>query len=588
MTETLLRWSAVAIAALAWVDPSLTLSGRVKPRVGLIVQHGASMELPAAPGRESRRALADVTATRVRALLASDYEVVDGPDPDSEAMIVVGDRYPDESIPGSVRTSTVAVSSPLFPNVRITEVGAPREVPPATNVRIRVRVEGAGVRGATSVLAVRAGGVNVGQASHVWSSDQEIWRAEVDAVPVGAPPFTLELLAQPLAVEATAADNRFVVTIDEARRLRVLVFEARPSWASAFARRALESDARFDVSSVGLASPAAAVKTGARPELPVDRLDEFDLIVVGGLDRLSSAEIGLLDRFVRDRGGAVALVPDARPPVALTNVLLPGVTLGETLLEQPAALETGGLVPLDASELLQAVGAPQGVDVLARTPNTRGPIVWSMAHGEGRVLFSGAMDAWRYRANREAAFDRFWRSVASGLALAAAPPVDVTLAPVIATRGDRVQATARLRLIETRQLGDRLAMTGDAGGVPLRFWPASRVGEFTGSTRADQARTVRVTAAVAGSPSSGTARLTIDDGLHDAGTLLPLSVLAATHGGVNVTPADLSPLAVHMRSTVPARSAQGRRHPMRTAWWLAPFTICLSAEWWLRRRRGAR
>jgi hypothetical protein len=27
-------------------------------------------------------------------------------------------------------------------------------------------------------------------------------------------------------------------------------------------------------------------------------------------------------------------------------------------------------------------------------------------------------------------------------------------------------------------------------------------------------------------------------------------------------------------------------HPMRSAWWILPFVVALSSEWWLRRRRG--
>jgi hypothetical protein len=27
-------------------------------------------------------------------------------------------------------------------------------------------------------------------------------------------------------------------------------------------------------------------------------------------------------------------------------------------------------------------------------------------------------------------------------------------------------------------------------------------------------------------------------------------------------------------------------HPMRSAWWIIPFALALSGEWWLRRRRG--
>jgi hypothetical protein len=40
--------------------------------------------------------------------------------------------------------------------------------------------------------------------------------------------------------------------------------------------------------------------------------------------------------------------------------------------------------------------------------------------------------------------------------------------------------------------------------------------------------------------------------------------------------------------TLPPRSASVVRHPMRSAWSFVALAFCVSGEWWLRRRRGAR
>ena len=50
----------------------------------------------------------------------------------------------------------------------------------------------------------------------------------------------------------------------------------------------------------------------------------------------------------------------------------------------------------------------------------------------------------------------------------------------------------------------------------------------------------------------------------------------------------LADLERFMRGLPTAPPALQVRHPMRSAWWILPFAMCLSAEWWLRRRRGVR
>ena len=55
-----------------------------------------------------------------------------------------------------------------------------------------------------------------------------------------------------------------------------------------------------------------------------------------------------------------------------------------------------------------------------------------------------------------------------------------------------------------------------------------------------------------------------------------------------VTPEHIVDLEQFVRSAVVAPHVALVRHPMRSTWWLLPFVVCLSSEWWLRRRRGLR
>ena len=68
----------------------------------------------------------------------------------------------------------------------------------------------------------------------------------------------------------------------------------------------------------------------------------------------------------------------------------------------------------------------------------------------------------------------------------------------------------------------------------------------------------------------------------------PLSLLSASHNGIDVTPDRVEEVERFIRRTVAAPVSPVTRRPMRSAWWMIPFAACLSAEWYLRRRSGAR
>jgi hypothetical protein len=57
---------------------------------------------------------------------------------------------------------------------------------------------------------------------------------------------------------------------------------------------------------------------------------------------------------------------------------------------------------------------------------------------------------------------------------------------------------------------------------------------------------------------------------------------------MDVKPSEIDALARRLRRSIAADSTAAPRHPMRSAIWFVPFAGCLSLEWWLRRRRGAR
>jgi hypothetical protein len=129
-------------------------------------------------------------------------------------------------------------------------------------------------------------------------------------------------------------------------------------------------------------------------------------------------------------------------------------------------------------------------------------------------------------------------------------------------------------------------------GEPIRLWPEAGADGFSGSFVASGPALQRVTVSAAEGEApgvSGSALVAVD---HAAGRaepiVLPLAMLAASRGGINVTPEHLSDLEAYLRREVSAPPARTTAHPMRSGFWILPFAACLGGEWWLRRRRGLR
>ena len=600
-----LRFIAIGIAIAGLIDPTISVSGFSRARVAVVAQQPAS---PAADGVRDRL---------IRDLSTS-YDIVSNVTSDAAAAVVIGERYPDEPMPDTLLIATVTTADVATPGVRIVRVDAPREVPAATVIHLDVEIEGFRVAGRTTDVTVAINGLEVGRASHRWATDGERWRANIDAVPVGEPPFVLRVEAatpvvsglppplQPLSTElrrgltearsAKAGSRTVADTVVDLRRapFRVQFYDPRLSWATTFVRRALEADARFQVASLSLTSRGISAQAGSEVPLDDPRIAGFDVVIVGGLDRLTAAEVQSLDRYMRARGGAVVVVPDQRIETGPARDLVSGSVglqpdLIERLLEQPAKLAvTPPAASLQASELLVLRALTPGTDVIARVPGSDGsPVIVSMPRGEGRLLLSGAMDAWRFRAADNGAFDRFWQSTIAGLALAAPPPIAISVVPPLLRPAERGDVIVRVRSRDVTSVSASLD-----GDQPIRLQPEPGAGVYRGSFTAKGApgrSTIEVRAAGGQAMSVSRTLLVQPDVQRAQSTAAPaLSMLASSHRGIDVTPEHIADLERFLRSAVTSPRTTLVRHPMRSTWWILPFAVCLSAEWWMRRRRGLR
>ncbi len=471
-------------------------------------------------------------------------------------------------------------------------------------------IEANGLAGKSSRIVIEERGVELAHLEHRWTSESEQFDATLRYTPPASGTSTMTLRVLPAEGETTVSDNaadlRFVAS---GRRLKVLVHEPRPSWNATFVRRALEQDPSFDVSALVQASKGLEVRAGTPPAvLTADALTAFEAVVVGAPEELRASEVEALRMFARRRGGAVVLVPDRRPSGPYLD-LIPSPQFDEVLVENAIELRArgdgmGSLTSLgtrlQASEMaVHRAGVPGG-QVLAALDGKGAParaVVLEWPDGAGRVLFSGAMDAWRYRATSDDGFARFWRARIAEGAAAAPARVEVSVAPGVPRPGEAVTIRVRLRPTEFEQSGaDRMELPAvrarlvGADGVAhtVRLWPMAEPGAFEGRFEAPAAGKYDLEVSAATGATVDEVISVVADARHPSAhenTERAGRVIATATGGVAVSTADLAPLERHLRS-LSSGDVERTVRPARSFLLVLVFAALLSAEWTIRRRRG--
>jgi hypothetical protein len=571
-----LRPTALLLAAIAVLDPGCTVRRRAP----------VSVEIRNVPrGSDLRERLSHSLGA------AADFDSASKPG----AIVLAGGRLDVDSIESGVPVSAVLPDASA-PNVSIASATWPGPLRPGWTAEVLAVAEGKGMAGQTTAIALEDNGVELAVIQHRWSSDDERFEARLPYVPAAPGVRPVRIVARAVDGEATSDDNYLasMVTVED-RRLRVLVHEPRPSWAAAFVRRALEADAAFDVAALTHVSKGVEVRVGEPSSLSVEAMTGFDAVVVGAPEELQSREVDALESFARRRGGTVALVPDRRPSGAYVSLLrLTG--FDEALFSNPSAVAVQSGPPLRGSEFVVAERLSPGVESLAwiDQAGTTRPVVVSWLHGAGRLVFSGALDAWRYRAADEV-FSKFWRAQI-GVGAATAPArLELTLEPALAAPGDEVELRARIRGTEFDERAPAIempAMTArvmGGGGFErgIRMWPSVELGAFEARFEAPSPGRYDVQVRTRSRASVDVVLVVSEGARSSSARPQALRTLAAATGGVAVTEADLAPLENHLRGLPHAVGSQPL-HPARSAWWTMSFVALVCAEWAVRRKRGLR
>ena len=510
-----------------------------------------------------------------------------------DAVVVIDRSIDPARIRDRVTVSTVEMTAP---NVRLVRAAPVSMAVPGQQAIVAVDADVQNVAGRKTSVAITQEGVPVGRIEHMWTEARR-QRIFVPLVTVDAGTHVVRVSAVPFADESRVDDNAVDTAIVGVNRaLRVAFIEPRPSWAAAFVRRAVESDPTFDIASVVTTSRGIDVRTpGAPASLTDAALERFDAIVVGAPEELNARDIGALRTFLASRGGTVIFVPDRRPSGPYAGFIT-AAGFDEVLLDTPVTLVgAGGRPALRVSELAVPRTAGPSVRPLASLDGRAAIAAWPV--GSGTLIFSGALDAWRYRAEADGHFARFWRASLAAAALAAPPAVRVDVDPPVLVPERPMRVIVRVRPTEFQHdaggtstlpmiTASATPLAGDIAVEPIRMWPASEPGIFEGRFVPSRKGSYRIDV-TAGRAQDSALALEVPTPAAATADDEESTIVASATGGAVATDDDLSAIVTHLKS-IPRRDVGATVYPMRSAWWTLPFALALCGEWALRRRRGER
>lgn len=564
------RFGAWIIVVLAAIDPPVPVRSSALPAV---VVEGPSDVMAALSSGVSGRA-------RVTPIAESP----------PAAFVFVGPRPPADlpALPG-VPVHTVFTGSAPGPHTVRASVPARTIVGLPAQIQLQMHRPGPGDQ--TTELVLLKDGVQVDHAEHEWTGESREATRSLTFLPVSGGPqrLTIQARTDGMAPAGNVRDVLDVLLDVTAEPIRVHLAAPRASWALAFVKQALETDERLSLSFRIGTTPGAAVASERTPALHMGaegRAGEagtagVDVLVAGGLDRLTAAEIRSA-RAHAEGGGVVVIVADGDVPPPVRE-WLGADRFVRRLLAAPVKTSEGWR----ASEWLFPSGLTPAASVLetVRIGSDDVPAVIEAPLGRGRVLYCAALDAWRFRG--DPAFSRFWRALVTEAA---------------AQRLAR--AAMRIEPAVTRPLSTvRVSWTGEARAIgdTLRLAVHAPDGQVTTATLVAVDRSLW-TSTIAAPEREGIYRLSADriDSL-DSHFLVArdalaaaepdetaLRLFAAAHGGTFVRQDDLGALVARLRETPRPAATRQRRRPMRWHGWAAVLAVLLGTEWWIRRRSGLR
>ena len=574
-TRLALRAIAIAIAVAAVIDPSVSTRQATKPDVVVLAADSAQ-----------DNELADEVARSVSKSLT----VTRGPLSGAGAVIVAGRTLPAEAMVGDAPVFAVMPAANR-PSLAFESLRAPTSAPTLSRVRVDATLRVTGARGKTVAVTLRDEAVSLDHTTRSIATDDDTLHLTLSFVPPATAATRIRVIAH-IDGAVDAFGDALVDVHDQ--KWAVLFYDPRPSWMSTFVRRAIERDPRFVATSRVVTSRDVNTSVGNPP----GRLDDlaalglFDAVVIGAPEALSSNDIAGLEAFMRRRGGSVVLLLDDPAPAPFLQLV--GVSswttfAGNQLMSSP--MNGNDSLALQSTSRISPTALPPGAESIAGGAE---PVVWREPVGPGTLVVSTALDAWRFRDPAMSSFDRFWQTVLGDAANRAAKPLTLTTSGSVVAPGERFDVDAALRdeAIDGQthdvgpiQIAATVGTTSDSSRV-IHLWPRS-AGRLAGRIHAPTAPGSYSVALSAGGRHAIVPFVVAEDARPVVvGAEMRLADWVRATGGSIVPEAQVARLGALLASKVHSEPTLVTWHPMRSAWWILPFALALSGEWWLRRKRG--
>ncbi|MCC7195661.1 MAG: hypothetical protein IT356_08920 [Gemmatimonadaceae bacterium] len=583
MTQPLRTWLrslAVAVALLAFWDPAVTRERADRATVA-VTGDGA-------------------LAQRVRAELGDRFDVVAGNWPAADALVVADGRLPG----GYTEWRAPALAVLPAAGVVIERAEASRIVGLDAAVVVRVSARVRGAAGRDVVFTLRERGTALDRLTRRASGDSELMELALAAPPLAAGTLPLRVEAAIAGSGAPDSTHADLVARVEPAPWRVLFHDARPSWMSTFVQRAVARDPRFTVASRVLTSEGVASATASAAGLGA-AASRYDVIVVGAPQALAASDVAALEDFARTRGGSVVLLldaPGAGPVDRLTGRALAGRDGGAPVAVGDSS-DVAGVPPLVATEFAWPAALPPGAEAIATAAvavaggsAVRRPVVWASPEGAGRVVASGALDAWRFRDTARSRFDEFWRALLATEAARALAPVEVAAEPAVVRPNEpvRISVTVRDAALAAVMHDGPVTATASVRGelrapagvaLPLLLEPGALPGTLSAIVRAPaHDGSYFISASLPGADAGAPLVVARDAAPATGETSEALAAWTASRGGAVLAERDIGRLGPMLAAAINPPPHAYVAHPMRSPWWLLVFALALSAEWYMRRR----
>jgi hypothetical protein len=303
--------------------------------------------------------------------------------------------------------------------------------------------------------------------------------------------------------------------------------------------------------------------------------------------------VDALERFMRRRGGSVVLLLDSDAAGPYERLTAVSAWTGSPGSDATPIAASGGADTLRAARLRFPRTLPAGAAAVARDA-AGNAVVWESPVGAGRLVVSGALDAWRLRDSAVSDFDAFWRAVIDDAAGAAPPAIDARLAQMVVRPGAATELAITLRDATLAEPVPGAPLQAHVGAVlagvdvleRLRVLPEDVPGLLHARFRAPEAPGL-YHVRVASGGEQAVAPLLVTEGPANVrpDRMDLLRSWTSSRGGATLSAADVGALPAALLRALPAVQRVETWHPMRSPWWIVPFALLLGAEWWWRRRR---